>query len=1302
MATYTVTGPDGNNYQIEGPEGATEQQILQAAQELLGPRFAKREPEPTRQEPEYEGFMQEVAEGVVSGGLGIVQGGAELLASGIDIAIDTDLTKGVTEMYEGIRKDFGIDPAGVAGVGAEIITQFGVPGLGAASAVSKMRALSQAPKIIKGLAGVGAAGTVDAVVATDGTTTLGDFFEGGPTQTTDLIGLEGRERAMASVGNKLKVGLEAAGATALLEPALKGLGVAGGVAVKATTPVASPVARQILRGGTALGSATRQLGDSVFGADKFDQFLALFRSRGNLPEDVFEVRSSITGKVEAELNKAMNSAVGIQRSLDDAYKGVEEIMVGATPLARAEMNNRLYGYLTKDDSFMAEVAQRGIEPEDMLPEFLKTPAKKMRDQVDDLSNDVANSEFLKREDATGVVDAIKENLGSYLRRKYKIFEDSGYKNTQEFSDAFDDAVKMFEENPQVAREFFETVYGESRNFDDVLVGVGSSQRMIPEEAARLATDYTSGLGTRTYVRPVTGQSRTGIDKLRTDMFKTRAVGNETIRRLLGEVKDPQEAFISTIADLAEFKATDDFLGYISRSVDASGNGNIIEFARPGYTQLGEDYWGSAQGLYVKDNLYKDLTRLVNNDLGTMGNIARGAYSGFLRAKGVTQFGKTVLSPVTQIRNVTSASLFATAQGNVGKGANVFESLGLVWDNILRKSPEEKAQFYQKMQRLGVVGNQSQIREIDRLMREGLGVTKETQDVVNGIVVGKNAGNVFERAKNNKFIKQAAKPLSFSRDLYQGGDDVWKIYNFQFERNKVISAFGGDEAAATRALGDLDEYAANIVRNTVPNYERVPQFVKGLRKLPVGNFIAFPAEILRTSANTLKQALDELASDVPQIREIGMRRLTGFTATTTVAGPALQGLALSLTGVAKEQLDAARRSGPPWSQNHTLIPVSTDEDGNLTGYIDFSYTNPYDYLTAPAQAILNAVNDGQDMGADTGKIAFDAVFGAVSELVSPFGDESILTEKLADITLRQGQTRTGARVFRDVDEAGTKIYKSFAHVMDAFNPGALELIGSIKPQTKETQMPGIEPGRLVRGFLSDNVDPAGNERRALTELARALTGLTEIEVKPENIVMYSSFEYGRNTRSARQIFNSSVRTRGTLDPQNAIDTFRSANEALFRTQNRMYQVIRDMRRLGMRDSQIRKVLKRYKVGNVRELMRGEFVPMTPSSEIRREVRQNGNRLPMSDLRRVAREFKDRKLGAPEPEVQEPVSEAPAAPTPQPAPTTPVTPTANLGTSVPAQPAPAPAATAAPVVDPSLLGGDPFEALKNLVIAQRTQR
>ena len=209
MATYNVQGPDGKTYQLEGPENASEADIISAAEELLGPKTT----EAQQPEEEYEGFLQEVGEGIVSGLIAIPQGIAELGTSLVDVVFDTDYTQSVTDFANYVRDAGGIDPAGAAGEITEVLTQFAIPGLGAASMVSKAKVLAEAPKLVKAMAQIGAAGVTDAVVATDGVTTLGDFFQGGPTQTTDLIGLEGREKALARLGNRLKVGAEASGAT---------------------------------------------------------------------------------------------------------------------------------------------------------------------------------------------------------------------------------------------------------------------------------------------------------------------------------------------------------------------------------------------------------------------------------------------------------------------------------------------------------------------------------------------------------------------------------------------------------------------------------------------------------------------------------------------------------------------------------------------------------------------------------------------------------------------------------------------------------------------------------------------------------------------------------------------------------------------------------------------------------------------------------------------------------------------------------------------------------------------------------
>ena len=53
-------------------------------------------------------------------------------------------------------------------------------------------------------------------------------------------------------------------------------------------------------------------------------------------------------------------------------------------------------------------------------------------------------------------------------------------------------------------------------------------------------------------------------------------------------------------------------------------------------------------------------------------------------------------------------------------------------------------------------------------------------------------SVKARSKGRQFLSSTVGKVDKRlRDFYQGGDDIWKIYNFDFERGKIINAFGGD-------------------------------------------------------------------------------------------------------------------------------------------------------------------------------------------------------------------------------------------------------------------------------------------------------------------------------------------------------------------------------------------------------------------------------------------------------------------------------------------------------------------------------
>ena len=162
-------------------------------------------------------------------------------------------------------------------------------------------------------------------------------------------------------------------------------------------------------------------------------------------------------------------------------------------------------------------------------------------------------------------------------------------------------------------------------------------------------------------------------------------------------------------------------------------------------------------------------------------------------------------------------------------------------------------MYQKLLRLGVVNSQVQVGDLTKLLEDVK--FGETMNSYNGL---------------DKLLKPFKKGFKTSQDLYTAEDDFWKIASWATESKRLEDSFAKQGLARgnwfKNAAGEnvqltqdyFEKEAANIVKNNIPNYSYVSDFVKGLRKMPVGNFVSFPAEIMRTSTNIVKRALDEIS------------------------------------------------------------------------------------------------------------------------------------------------------------------------------------------------------------------------------------------------------------------------------------------------------------------------------------------------------------------------------------------------------------------------------------------------------------
>ena len=163
----------GQRYQL--PDGLTNEQAKEkildyiASQQDAAPR--------TTVQPEEEDFLEGIGEGIVGGVIEMGSGIAETVALVPDYFGGTEYARQISQARQDLKDTLGINPTSTAGKITEALVQFAIPGLGAAGAIGKVSKLRNLGKTTTRAAQIGGAGVADAIVASDGTTTVGDFLK---------------------------------------------------------------------------------------------------------------------------------------------------------------------------------------------------------------------------------------------------------------------------------------------------------------------------------------------------------------------------------------------------------------------------------------------------------------------------------------------------------------------------------------------------------------------------------------------------------------------------------------------------------------------------------------------------------------------------------------------------------------------------------------------------------------------------------------------------------------------------------------------------------------------------------------------------------------------------------------------------------------------------------------------------------------------------------------------------------------------------------------------------------------------
>jgi len=405
--------------------------------------------------------------------------------------------------------------------------------------------------------------------------------------------------------------------------------------------------------------------------------------------------------------------------------------------------------------------------------------------------------------------------------------------------------------------------------------------------------------------------------------------------------------------------------------------------------------------------------------------------------------------------------------------------------------------------------------------------------------------------------------------------------------------------AKRTLDNiLDEISAHEIRNVYPTYSKVPPAIQSIRKIPfVGNFVAFPAEIMRTATRIMDFNLRQMSHPNPRIRQLGIKGAMGTTLAFGGVGAGVTALSQALTGTSPDQWSAYQRSfAADWDRNANLVAFTGFDKGKAKAF-NFSYFSPYDFLQKPLNAVMQKAAEQNLSPQDTDEFILNMMLapdGPIMEMLRPFLSQQLGLEALSDVQPagillggRNGVTSEGVRIYSQSDDVGDKVQKSFMHLMNAVEPGLVS--------TGQKFLKGAT-GDLTKGGQPVNLKD---------EIIALLSGVRIINIDVLKSMEYKTGEFNRLMRAiddTEKLYSpEGYNSRG---PEVILQEYNQMQLEGYKVQQNFYKMIVDAKTIGVSIFDIRRKLKEQGVGSkmINNLMNGVFTPINYSdSRFKKKVK-----------------------------------------------------------------------------------------------------
>jgi len=915
----------------------------------------------------------------------------------------------------------------------------------------------------------------------------------------------------------------------------------------------------------------------------YDQWIAKWIQEPFLPEGrkdrfLFEGMKRVEGELAGGQVIAKDLIVDIDKTL---YKIAKESGITTSNPAWKRLIGRLDELLTSTDDVIEKnvITFKGFDPKKLsqFQEFLKEIGLsaqnaddlvgemfKVRNQFNVVKNvflkeakgnlSVANKEFM---------DIMKQRMNSIFTSEYKIFTDKSimpwlnYKPTE-------DAIKGVKEVlSRYAKQNKTNLTEES--LDAIIKDILKNVKLNP---ITKTPEFT--LSSMSVLDDSATQLINIADNLKGNKFKpTNLIQSEkdlrAFQRFFGQKRDLRNTIINTMSDLSQLVAKNRFYNSIlekSKELAKNGQRAIVYPTRleavnnlPNQTIIGGKglklkspldqaaYTSPLDGYFTSEGFADALN--FSEKLMTDGLAKSVIYQHlFLIPKGLTQISKTILGPFTHTRNFITSAQFALANGNLFKNPvemvrNFKQAFNTIQPQLLyRNTPKDQA-LYRFLLEEQVVSSSATARDIAGVL----------DDIGRG-------GDVYMRFFG-RFGKAMKRLYEKAGDLYVAEDDIFKIYNFLAEFDTYKKAYGkaltsGKIKAMPSDLTIMKE-AADIVKNTVPNYNYVGPFGQNIRRLPIGNFVSFPIEVTRTSAGILSQAQKEINN--PVFRDIGYKRLAGFGTAVVTAPAMIVGMLKGMYGVTDSIISAVRELAVPSYAEDSTIGVIKDKDGNFK-YIDISSFLVYDTVQNPITSIIAGIErekefaPNQPLTVGMGK----GLASGVSRFLRPFIEESIYLNAFNNILVRKGVTADGKRLWNPDAPESEKIKKALEYAIFEVAPLS----------AKQFQ-------RLY--YAATNQPNIRGEKYEISDESAGFYGLRPVKIDPIKSLNYRINDFKEGLRNTSSLFTADVQKGGPIEPNTIIERYIVGNAQRYEKFNTLQRKLKAAQTLKATEDNIDELFKR---------------------------------------------------------------------------------------------------------------------------------